>query len=211
MFACSAGGTRHEREGPKNAYAYTIPAILSGADMVSDLEISKPQKNSRNATATAAGDNLRLGLSRRSRSPEYGRGPLSPRGSWQRTSGDRFDRAYDSRGGRNLPFSDFRDEPRRRDDYPPMRSPSPRGYRGRDEYRGTRDRSRDRYDGGRRSRSRSPIGRNGRYRSPSPRRRDPDEELNLLLPKRDPRDVPEVQVILLDEIDRSDSRSTLAR
>ncbi|KAI9878674.1 MAG: hypothetical protein M1830_010822 [Pleopsidium flavum] len=167
------------------------------------LEISKPQKNTRNAAATAAGDNLRLGLSRRSRSPEYGRGALSPRNPGQRMSGDRFDRAYDSRGGRSLPFSDFRDEPRRRDDYRPMRSPSPRGYRGRDEYRGGRDRSRDRYESGRKSRSRSPIGRNGRYRSRSPRGRDRDEDTTFSLPKRDPRDVPEVQIILMDEVDRT--------
>ncbi len=170
--------------------------------VLSDLEISKPQKNTRNAAATAAGDSLRLGLSRRSRSPDYGRGALSPRGSGQRMSGDRLDRGYDPRGGRILPFSDFRDEPRRRDDYRPMRSPSPSRYRGRDDYRGGRDRSRDRYESGRKSRSRSPIGRNGRYRSRSPRGRDRDEDTTLPLPKRDPRDVPEVQIILMDEVDR---------
>ncbi|SLM41203.1 RNA recognition motif domain [Lasallia pustulata] len=159
------------------------------------LEISKPQKNSRNAAATAAGDSLRAGYSRRSRSPDYGRVP-PPRGSAQRMGGDRVDRG--------VPFSDFRDEPRRRDDYRPVRSPSPRGYRGRDEYRGGRDRSLDRYVGGRRSRSRSPYNRGGRYRSRSPPRgRDIDDDAALPMPRRDPRDVPDVQLILVDDLDRN--------
>lgn len=106
------------------------------------------------------------------------------------------------RTDRGLPFSDFRDEPRRRDDYRPIRSPSPRGYRGRDEYRGGRDRSVDRYVGGRRSRSRSPYGRGARYRSRSPRGRDTDEDAHLPIPRRDPRDVPDVQIILVEEVDR---------
>ncbi|KAL8711101.1 MAG: hypothetical protein Q9220_004482 [cf. Caloplaca sp. 1 TL-2023] len=38
------------------------------------LEISKPQKNSRNAAATTAGNDLRAGHARRSRSPDYDRG-----------------------------------------------------------------------------------------------------------------------------------------
>ena len=102
---------------------------------------------------------------------------------------------------RFVPFSDFRDEPRRRDDYRPGRSPSPRGFRGRDEYRGGRDRSPDRYYG-RRSRSRSPFSKVARYRSPSPRAREIDEEAALPFPRRDPRDVPDVQIILVDELDR---------
>lgn len=157
-----------------------------------DLEVSKPQKNARNAAATAAGDNLRAGHARRSRSPDYGRG-FSQRGNAQRASGDRFDR--------NTTSSSFRDEPRRRDDYRPMRSPSPRGFRGRDEYRG-RDRSPDRYFGSRRSRSRSPYNRNGRYRSRSPRGHDIDDEANLPLLRREPRDVPDVQMIIVEEVDR---------
>ena len=153
-----------------------------------DLEISKPQKNSRNASATAAGDNLRAGYGRRSRSPDYNRGPPM-RGGGQR--GDRVDRGV-------LPV-----DPRYRDAYRPMRSPSPRGMRSRDEYRG-RDRSPDRYVPGRRSRSRSPpFGRNSRYRSRSPTRRDTDDDNYLPIPRRDSRDVPEVQMVLLDEVDRS--------
>ena len=70
----------------------------------------------------------------------------------------------------------------RRDGYRPgYRSPSPRGYR-------------DRYDD---RRSRSPgYGGRGRYRSPSPRRRDVDDDLPL--PRRERRDVPDVQIIVLD-------------
>ncbi|KAL8681279.1 MAG: hypothetical protein Q9186_002590 [Xanthomendoza sp. 1 TL-2023] len=152
------------------------------------LEISKPQKNSRNAAATVAGNNLRAGHGRRSRSPDYERGS---RGTGGRTSIDRG----------VLPSS-FGSDVRRRDDYRPMRSPSPRGFRGRDEYRG-RDRSPDRYYGGRRSRSRSPFGRNDRYRSRSPQGRDMDDEANLPMPRRDPRSVPEVQLILVEDVDRT--------
>ncbi len=157
-----------------------------------DLEISKPQKNSRNASATAAGDNLRAGHGGRSRSPDYGRGP-PPRGGGQR--GGRVDRGV-------LP-GNFRDDTRHRDAYRPIRSPSPRGFRGRDEYRGGRDRSPDRYFPDRRSGSRSPYGRNGRYRSRSPISRDVDDDAYLPIPRRDARDVPEVQMILVDEVDRS--------
>ncbi|KAL8738903.1 MAG: hypothetical protein Q9181_000355 [Wetmoreana brouardii] len=152
------------------------------------LEISKPQKNSRNAAATTAGNNLRAGHGRRSRSPDYERG--------SRTSGGR------SSIDRGVPYSNYSGDMRRRDDYRPMRSPSPRGFRGRDEYRG-RDRSPDRYYVGRRTRSRSPYGRNDRYRSRSPRGRDMDDEANLPMPRRDPRNVPEVQMILVDEVDRT--------
>ena len=165
-----------------------------GTDKSADLEISKPQKNSRNAAATADGDNLRASYGHRSRSPDYGRGPPS-RGAGQRFVGDRYV------GG--VPFSDFRDEPRRRDDYRPARSPSPRGFRGRDEYRGTNYRSPDRYYNGRRSRSRSPYGRAPlRYRSPSPRRQEFDEDAALPIARRNPRDVPDVQIILVEELDR---------
>ncbi|KAL8844323.1 MAG: hypothetical protein Q9176_001233 [Flavoplaca citrina] len=152
------------------------------------LEVSKPQKNSRNAAATATGNNLRANHGRRSRSPDYDRGS---RGTGGRPSIDR-----------GVIHGSIGNDVRRRDDYRPMRSPSPRGFRGRDEYRG-RDRSPDRYYGSRRSRSRSPFGRNGRYRSRSPRGRDMDDEANLAIPRRNPRDVPEVQVILVDEVDRT--------
>ena len=102
-----------------------------------------------------------------------------------------------------MPFSDFRDEPthRRRDDYRP-RSPSPRPFRGRDGYR-SRDRTPERYDRRERRRSRSPFGRDRRYRSPSPRSRSPyEDEADLPVPRRIARDVPEVQILVLEEVDR---------
>lgn len=166
---------------------------LFSVDRFEDLEISKPQKNSRNATATAAGDSLRAGYNRRSRSPDHNRGSAQRAGS-QRTIGDRVDRG--------IPSSSFRDEARRRDDYRPARSPSPRSFRGRDEYRGGRDRSPDRYFDSRRSRSRSPYTRNGRYRSRSPRSRNPDDEADLPILRRERRDVPDVQLILVDAVER---------
>lgn len=126
------------------------------------LEISKPQKNSRNSD-----------VKRRSRSPDRSRGGNAPAGVDRYVSGQGGGR----RGDRG------RDNRRSRDDYRPARSPSP-GYRTRDRYR---------------SRSRSPYGRNGRYRSPTPRR-DADDDLPL--PRRAPRDVPDVQMIVLEELDR---------
>lgn len=92
-------------------------------------------------------------------------------------------------------------ERRGRDDYRPTRTPSPRGYRGRDDLRG-RDRSQDRYFSGRQTRSRSPYGRVGRYRSRSPQFREPDDEAGLPIPRRTPNAVPDVQLILVDEVDR---------
>ena len=91
---------------------------------------------------------------------------------------------------------------RGRDDYRPMRSPSPRGGRGIDSYP-SRNGGVDRFYGGRRSRSRSPYGRNGRYRSRSPRGRDPEDEGSLPIPRRNPVQVPDVQIILVDESDRT--------
>ncbi|KAL8834174.1 MAG: hypothetical protein Q9170_003875 [Blastenia crenularia] len=152
------------------------------------LEISKPQKNTRNPAASNTGNHSRAGHGKRSRSPDYERGS---RGSGGRSSIDR-----------GVAYGGFSSDMRRRDDYRPGRSPSPRGFRGRDEYRG-RDGSSDRYYNGRRSRSRSPYARGDRYRSRSPRGRDMDDEANLPMPRRDPRNVPEVQMILVDEVDRT--------
>lgn len=153
-----------------------------------DLEVSKPQKNTRNAAATVAGDNLRAGHNRRSRSPDYTRGGVGWQGT-QRPGGVRSDR-------NSLPIQFER---RARDDYrPEIRSPSPRGFRGRDNFRGPR--SPDRYY---RGRSRSPYGANGPYRSRSPRGPDPDDEANLPISRRSPRDVPDVQMILVEEVDRT--------
>jgi RNA recognition motif. (a.k.a. RRM, RBD, or RNP domain) len=142
-------------------------------DRLLHLEISKPQKNSRN---TNAGGN-RNALRRRSRSPER---------AISRMSADRG-----SYGGRP-PYSDYRDEhQRRRDDYRPVRSPSPRGFRSRDEYR-NRD---DRYDG----QARSPqFGSNGFPGSgPQP---PLDEDAMLPLPRRALRDVPDVQLLVLEDV-----------
>jgi hypothetical protein len=83
----------------------------------------------------------------------------------------------------------FRD----RDDFRPMRSPSPRGMqrgmRSRD-----RSRSRDRYDNRFRSRSRSPL---RRRRSPSPRQDYTEDELDLR--RRLPHEVPDIQILVLHE------------
>ena len=178
------------RKMRKSLITYYI--VVFRCSWLLDLEVSKPQKNARNAAPTAAGDNLRAGYNKRPRSPDYGRG--LHRGG-QRSGNDRYDRGVPSGGSRDL---------RRRDDYRPMRSPSPpRGFRGRDEYRGPRGRSPDRYYGGRRSRSRSPpYGRSERYRSRSPFGRDVDEEASLPIPRRAMRDVPDVQLILVDQVDR---------
>ena len=173
--------------GGKYVRKFQIRSQIFGADRGLDLEISKPQKNTRNAIATAAGDSLRAGYKRRSRSPDYVRGV--PVRGFGLGSGSGRDRSAAPN-----PF-----ERRVRDDYRPMRSSSPRGYRGRDDYRGGRDRSPDRYF---RGRSRSPYDRGGRYRSWSPRARDMDDESDLPIPRRVPADVPDVQLILVDEVDR---------
>ncbi|KAJ4365919.1 nuclear polyadenylated RNA-binding protein 3 [Neocucurbitaria cava] len=94
-------------------------ALLTWAD----LEISKPQRNTK-----AKPEPQNTGARRRSRSPDYTRGGTGPP-------------PRDGRYGAN-PMSP-RDRERRfrdRDDYRPMRSPSPRGPRG----IRSRDRSRDR-------------------------------------------------------------------
>lgn len=168
----------------------------------SDLEISKPQRNTRPGPPPA--EPPRAPPPRRSRSPpEYTRG-APPTNRNPRAPGDRYERAYEP-GGR-VPFSDFRDEVthRRRDDYrPPPRSPSPRPFR-REGYR-SRDRTPERYDrrDRRRSRSPPPFGRDRRYRSPSPRGRGIyDGEADLPVPRRSARDVPDVQILVLEEVDR---------
>ncbi|BCS03412.1 putative RNA-binding protein (Nab3) [Aspergillus luchuensis] len=166
------------------------------------LEISKPQRSTRPGAAPA--EPSRAPPPRRSRSPEFSRsGPSGSRSA--RAPADRYDRPYES--GR-VPFSDFRDEPghRRRDDYrppPPPRSPSPRAFRARDGYR-SRDRTPERYERRERRRSRSPYTRDRRYRTPSPRGRGSYEgDADLPVPRRAPRDVPEVQILVLEELDRN--------
>ncbi|KAK0611543.1 hypothetical protein B0T14DRAFT_500623 [Immersiella caudata] len=127
----------------------------------------------------------------RDRSPDR-RGPRVERGP------DRGGHGNDRFGGRNSEW--------RRDDYRPGRSPSPRrndARGGRDGF-GGRDRDFSAYD---RRRSRSPprFGRNGpdsyRARSPSPHRRAPSDG-GLDLPRRYGAEVPDVQLLLLQEVPR---------
>lgn len=140
------------------------------------LEVSKPQRNTRPPPSDS---NPSRGANRRSRSPDYGRS-MSPRGRGGstfrggRNSGDFTDRGF-TRGAR-----DTRDH-----EYPSRRSSPPPRYRARDDYRPHH-----------RDRSRSPPP--GRYRQ---RTRSPPvvEEL----PRRDPKEVPEVQALVMDEVDRN--------
>ena len=140
------------------------------------LEVSKPPKSRGPGGVGGGPRNDR----RRSRSPETRRPGSAGLG----------------RNGRKVPSSDYRDEPRRRDDYRPGRSPSPRGFRRDDDYR-------DRSPGRHRNRSRSPRGRGSNYgRSPSPRRHSFDEDDGVPIPRRHPRDVPDVQLLLIDDLDK---------
>jgi nuclear polyadenylated RNA-binding protein 3 len=96
---------------------------------------------------------------------------------------------------------------RGRDDYRPGRSPTPpRGnFRGHDGYGGGGDsyNGRERW----RSRSRSPYAQrnNGRYRdrSPSPRRLEAIADAELEIPRREPHNIPDVQIILMTQLDRN--------
>lgn len=109
---------------------------------------------------------------------------------------------YDGRSS-NVRQDEYGRPLRIRDDYRPVRSPTPPRYRDRDDY-GPRGRdsygARDR----RRSRSPSPYRDDNRYRerSFSPRGRETSEDLDLQIPRRDPRNVPDVQIILMDQLDR---------
>ncbi|KIY02607.1 uncharacterized protein Z520_01072 [Fonsecaea multimorphosa CBS 102226] len=127
------------------------------------LEISKPQKNTRGQQGQQG--NKR----RRSRSPDRG-----------------ASRQNDRSGRPN--YSDFRDERGRRDEY--RRSPSPRGYRSRDDYR--QPVQSPRYGTG--GRPISPFASN----FSNPPSAGYDEEATLPLPRRDPRDVPDVQLLILE-------------
>jgi hypothetical protein len=175
----------------RDALAGEQGAPIKGRAM--HLEISKPQKPSR----VPEGDR-RSG--QRSATPDFERererGGRNNRGARDRAFDGRRDRdPRERRGGRD----DFR-----------QRSPSPRGFRGngrggRDEYRGGRDRSPQRYgaSGRNRSRSRSPYGGHRKHRSPSPPRQKgvlADEDLPL--PRRNPNQVPDLQLILFQDLDR---------
>jgi len=133
-----------------------------------NLEISKPQKNSKHFDPR-----------RRSRSPDTGRAPGGI---------DRYVSVPGRRNERNERNDRDRERDRGRRDYRPGRSPSPpRGIR-------SRDRSEERYERFR-SRSRSPYGRG--------HRRNGSDDNDLPLPRRQPRDVPDVQILVLDQLDRN--------
>lgn len=142
---------------------------------IPDLEISKPQRNTKKA------DSQMPAQRRRSRSPDYTRGGTGPSPRDNRYGGHPNSMSPRDRDRR------FRD----RDDYRPMRSPSPRGP-----VRGirSRDRSRDRFDARYRSRSRTPP---RRHRSPSPRRDYTEDGLDLR--RRLPHEVPDIQILVLNE------------
>lgn len=127
------------------------------------LEVSKPQKNSRNS-------NNQGNRRRRSRSPDRGARP-----------NDRYGRAS---------LDSYRDDRNRREDYRVGRSPSPRRYRSGDDYRPPAQSPRFGVEG----RPRSPYGT--AYPPPLPVAYD--EEASLPLPRRDPRDVPDVQLLVLE-------------
>ncbi|EAQ83264.1 hypothetical protein CHGG_09668 [Chaetomium globosum CBS 148.51] len=128
----------------------------------------------------------------------------------QKKKDDR-DRSPDRRGPRGSQANerfDNGDRSWKRDDYRPVRSPSPR----RNDPRGGRDGHypRDRgFDSHQRRRSRSPA-RFSRYggddsyrrRSPSPHRRAPSDGDRFDLPRRFGADVPDVQILLLQEVSR---------
>ncbi|TGO47676.1 hypothetical protein BCON_0267g00070 [Botryotinia convoluta] len=163
------------------------------------LEVSKAQKNTRNAGQTW----------RRSQSPEQIRGNASARNRnpqlEARGSGYNHNDRNQSDRHRSQPQHGSQ---RPHDGYRSGRSPSPsRNYRGRearDEYRSTRNN--DSYDSRDRRRSRSPFSgaQRGSYRdrSPSPRTREANEDGTLQIPRREPSMVPDVQIILMAELDR---------
>ncbi|KAK4131398.1 hypothetical protein BT67DRAFT_427421 [Trichocladium antarcticum] len=97
----------------------------------------------------------------------------------------------------------------KRDDYRPGRSPSPRRNEGRGSRDGPFPRDREFGAGHERRRSRSPV-RFNRYgeessyrrRSPSPHRRAPSDGDRLDIPRRFGADVPDVQILLTQEVSR---------
>ena len=137
----------------------------------------------------------------RSDSPEYPRiGPLNGRPS-RHQGNDRHERAHDRKRGS---LGEARDEhgPRRRHEYRPPRSPSPRGFRNRDGDFRLRERSPDIFKRRDRRRSRSPHNRDKRFRSPSPRSRlRYNDDPELVFPRRAPQEVPDLQILAPDDVD----------
>ena len=165
--------------------------------IILDLEISRPRRPTRPAPVPP-----RASPPCRSRSPELGRAPTLPTA---RVTGDLYDQPYESS---QLPPNGFchgffhcRCGDRRS-----PRSRTPRLCRARYEHR-SRDRSTARFERRRRPRSprspRVPYSRDRRSRSLSPRAFCIDEgETYLPIPRRAPRDVPDVQLVVLEELDR---------
>lgn len=141
----------------------------------------------------------RAALPHRSKSPNCSQGG-APSNQPSRSEGDCYGWSCEPR---RLRFSDFRDGPShcQRDDYRPPRSLSPRGYRSREEY--FRDQTPEPFDQRERRRSRSPCRRGRRYRGPSPQgRATRDSDANLSIPRCAPREVPDVQILVIEELDR---------
>ncbi|RMZ90248.1 hypothetical protein DV736_g2525, partial [Chaetothyriales sp. CBS 134916] len=134
------------------------------------LEISKPQKNARGAGAS---NNKQQNARRRSRSPD------------RRGHGDRF--------GSRSTFSDARDDTSRRREEP-RRSNSPGRYRSREDYPPPIHSPRDYLQANGRTRSPSFSA----YSPPSYPQQPYDEDAALPLPRRSPTDVPDVQILILD-------------
>ncbi|QSZ31454.1 hypothetical protein DSL72_001019 [Monilinia vaccinii-corymbosi] len=163
------------------------------------LEVSKAQKNTRKDQGSSQSW-------RRSQSPERARGNTSSRSrnSQFESRGSNYNQNDRNHSDRHRPQQQHGHQ-RTHDGYRPGRSPSPsRGYRGRDEHRSSR--SSASYDGRDRRRSRSPFqgAQRGSYRdrSPSPRTREESEDGTLQIPRREPPMVPDVQIILMAELDR---------
>lgn len=176
-----------------------LPFRSQANTLRTDLEVSKAQKNTRNAGQTW----------RRSQSPEQTRGNTSARNRNPQTEarGSGYNHNDRNQNDRHRSQPQHGNQ-RPHDGYRSGRSPSPsRNYRGRearDEYRSTRNN--DSYDSRDRRRSRSPFSgaQRGSYRdrSPSPRTREANEDGNLQIPRREPSMVPDFQIILMAELDR---------
>jgi hypothetical protein len=154
-------GTRHRARSDsawkENAYVNLYMQTTVGSKLTrADLEISKPQRNTKKIDPPVSAPR------RRSRSPDYTRGGTGPSPRDNRYGGHPNSMSPRDRDRR------FRD----RDDYRPMRSPSPRGPA-----RGMRPPR--------------------RHRSPSPRRDYTEDGLDLR--RRLPHEVPDIQILVLNE------------
>ena len=139
------------------------------------LEVSKPQKNTRGSGAAGGQAASKPNVRRRSRSPER-----------SRSNAERF--------APRPAFSDHHDEAaRRRNDFRPARSPSPRRYRSRDDYRTAHSPHAFQFQD---PRPRSPAAFPA-FPPPFPAQ-GYDEDAALPIPRREPRDIPDVQLLILD-------------